>query len=116
MQVLNLFIALLLSAFDAEDDDSNSDDEEGSNSRLKNVLKKLTKTRRTRLFVAKFKERYKLYEVQLLESNVTTHGTPLGKQQGGGSIRTSGNFQEGQFNYELFKDYFYIHCTSLARG
>ena len=95
MQVLNLFIALLLSAFDTDDGDNDSDDEEGNNSRLKKLLKKLTKTKKTRLFVATFKERYKLYEVQLLESNLTNQGTPLSRQQGSVSSRTSGNFQEG---------------------
>ncbi|RMX45224.1 hypothetical protein pdam_00020953 [Pocillopora damicornis] len=70
--VLNLFIALLLSAFDSEEEESTSDDDEEQNSRLRRILKRLTKTKKTRLFVATFKERYKLYEVQLLESNVTT--------------------------------------------
>lgn len=95
IQVLNLFIALLLSAFDTEDDDSISDDEEGQNSRLKRVLKKLTKTKKTRLFVATFKERYKLYEVQLLESNVASQGAHMSKHEDG--PKASGNFQEGWY-------------------
>ncbi|KAJ7374231.1 hypothetical protein OS493_007307 [Desmophyllum pertusum] len=94
--VLNLFIALLLSAFDSEEDENTSDDEEGQNSRLKRILKKLTKTKKTRLFVATFKERYKLYEVQLLESNVTAQGTPMSKHEEGVPGKTSGNFQEGR--------------------
>ncbi|KAL9953553.1 hypothetical protein ACROYT_G040985 [Oculina patagonica] len=92
--VLNLFIALLLSAFDTEDDESISDDEEGQNTRLKRVLKKLTKTKKTRLFVATFKERYKLYEVQLLESNVASQGAHMSKHEDG--RKASGNFQEGR--------------------
>ncbi|CAH3140850.1 unnamed protein product [Porites lobata] len=94
--VLNLFIALLLSAFDTEDDDNNLDEDEGNNSRLKKLIKRFTKTKKTRLFVATFKERYKLYEVQLLESNLAAHGTPLRKPYRGGSVRTSGSFQEGR--------------------
>lgn len=94
--MLNLFIALLLSAFDTEDDENISDDEEGQNSRLKRILRKLTKTKKTRLFVATFKERYKLYEVQLLESNVASQGTPVSRETTEGVAKTSGNFQEGR--------------------
>ena len=101
IQVLNLFIALLLSAFDTEDDDNNVDEDEGNNSRLKNLIKRLTKTKKTRLFVATFKERYKLYEVQLLESNLAAQGTPLSKCYRGDSVRTSGRFQEGVYDYKI---------------
>lgn len=94
--MLNLFIALLLSAFDTEDDENISDDEEGQNSRLKRLLKKLTKTKKTRLFVATFKERYKLYEVQLLESNVASQGTPVSRNPTDGVTQTSGNHQKGR--------------------
>ena len=94
--MLNLFIALLLSAFDTEDDEIISDDEEGQNSRLKRLLKKLTKTKKTRLFVATFKERYKLYEVQLLESNVASQGTPVSRNTADGVTQTSGNHQKGR--------------------
>lgn len=94
--MLNLFIALLLSAFDTEDDENISDDEEGQNSRLKRLLKKLTKTKKTRLFVATFKERYKLYEVQLLESNVASQGTPVSRNTTDGVTQTSGNHQKGR--------------------
>ena len=90
IQVLNLFIALLLSAFDTEEEERMSDEEEGQNSRLKRVFKRLTKTKKTRLFVATFKERYKLYEVQLLESNVTTQGSPINKHEGGVTSKSSG--------------------------
>lgn len=93
----------MLSAFDSEDDDNDSDDEQNNNSRLKKILKRLTKTKKTRLFVATLKERYKLYEVQLLESNVTAQGTPLSKQKGSGSSRTYGKVQEGQFNDRVFE-------------
>ena len=101
IQVLNLFIALLLSAFDTEDDDNNVDEDEGNNSRLKKLIKRFTKTKKTRLFVATFKERYKLYEVQLLESNLAAQGTPLRKPYRGGSVRTSGSFQEGVYDYKI---------------
>ena len=93
--MLNLFIALLLSAFDTEDDE-NISDEEGQNSKLKRMLKKLTKTKKTRLFVATFKERYKLYEVQLLESNVVSQGIPVGRKTAEGVTETSTNFQKGR--------------------
>lgn len=94
--MLNLFIALLLSAFDTEDDENISDDEEGQNSRLKRLLKKLTKTKKTRLFVATFKERYKLYEVQLLESNVASQGTPVRRKTTDGVTQISGSHQKGR--------------------
>ena len=97
IQVLNLFIALLLSAFEANGDDGNTfDDEEGNNSILKRLTKKLTKTKKTRLFVATFKERYKLYEVQLLESNLTAQGIPLQTQQRRVSNNTNKNHQDGE--------------------
>ena len=76
-----------------------SDDEEGQNSRIKRILKKVTKTKKTRLFVATFKERYKLYEVQLLESNVASQGPPVSKHED--RSKTSGNFQEGRCIYIL---------------
>ena len=95
--MLNLFIALLLSAFDTEDDENISDDEKGQNSRLKRMFKTLTKTKKTRLFVATFKERYKLYEVQLLESNVASQlSTPVDRKPAEGVTETSGNFQKGR--------------------
>lgn len=95
IQVLNLFIALLLSAFETNGDDGHtSDDEEGSNSILKRLTKKLTKTKKTRLFVATFKERYKLYEVQLLESNLTAQGIPLQTQQTRVSNNKNKNHQD----------------------
>lgn len=97
IQVLNLFIALLLSAFETNGDDGNTfDDEEGNNSILKRLTKKLTKTKKTRLFVATFKERYKLYEVQLLESNLTAQGIPLQRQQRRVSNNTNKNHQDGE--------------------
>ena len=114
MQVLNLFIALLLSAFDTEDDNNNCDDDEGNNCRLKNLVKKLTKTKKTRLFVATFKERYKLYEVQLLESNVTTQGNPLSEHQREGSSTKSENVQNGQFCCEAF--YVLLLSHVIIRG
>ena len=66
-------------------------------SKIKKVVKKMTKTNKTRLFVATFKERYKLYEVQLLESNVPTPATPLNDRKNeDGSDRThSGNLRRG---------------------
>lgn len=51
--------------------------------------------------MATFKERYKLYEVQLLESNLAAQGTPLRKPYRGGSVRTSGSFQEGVYDYKI---------------
>ena len=53
--------------------------------------------------MATFKERYKLYEVQLLESNLAAQGTPLRKPYRGGSVRTSGSFQEGVYDYKKYK-------------
>lgn len=87
----------MLSAFETNGDDGNSfDDEEGNNSILKRLTKKLTKTKKTRLFVATFKERYKLYEVQLLESNLTAQGIPLKTQQRRVSNNTNKNHQDGE--------------------
>ena len=97
MQVLNLFIALLLSAFEANGDYGDDSDEEGqNNSMFKRLLEKLTKTKKTRLFVATVKERYKLYEVQLLESNLSTQGSPLNTQQGGVSQSPCRDLQDGE--------------------
>ena len=72
-----------MSAFDSEEEESTSDDDEEQNSRLRRILKRLTKTKKTRLFVATFKERYKLYEVQLLESNVTARRSQTSKYEEG---------------------------------
>ncbi|XP_068683417.1 sodium channel protein 1 brain-like [Montipora foliosa] len=95
--VLNLFIALLLSAFEANGDYGDDSDEEGqNNSMFKRLLEKLTKTKKTRLFVATVKERYKLYEVQLLESNLSTQGSPLNTQQGGVSQSPCRDLQDGR--------------------
>ena len=54
MQVLNLFLALLLNAFDNGDDEENEEendrDREGEESFFKRVLKKLTQTKTTSVF------------------------------------------------------------------
>lgn len=54
MQVLNLFLALLLNAFDTGDDEENEDendrDSEGEESFFKRVLNKLTQTKTTPVF------------------------------------------------------------------
>ena len=66
-----MFVALLLNAFDSKNDEPQEEEEEPSESRFKRTVKRLTKTKKTRLFVATFKERYKFYEVELLESNIS---------------------------------------------
>ena len=55
LQVLNLFLALLLNAFDNGDDDGENEDEndrdsEGEESFLKQILSKLTQTKTTSVF------------------------------------------------------------------
>ena len=64
--------------------------------------------------MATFKERYKLYEVQLLESNLAAQGTPLRKPYRGGSVRTSGSFQEGVYDYKICLNTAFSHDVTSA--
>ena len=69
-QVLNLFVALLVNAFDFREVDNDSNEEiqaEGNSSRCS--MKKVFHTRKSRLFVAKYREPFRLYELQVLESS-----------------------------------------------
>ena len=49
-QVLNLFLALLLNAFDNGDDDEEGDDNENEEPLYKQCLSKLTQTKKTAVF------------------------------------------------------------------
>ena len=63
-------MALLVNAFDFRETDNNPSDEvrsvEGSS---RCFTKKLFRTRKSRLFVAKYREPFRLYELQVLESS-----------------------------------------------
>lgn len=68
-QVLNLFVALLVNAFDFREVDNEPNEEipaEENPSRCS--IKKVFRTRKSRLFVAKYREPFRLYELQVLES------------------------------------------------
>ncbi|XP_068729717.1 sodium channel protein 1 brain-like [Montipora capricornis] len=66
--VLNLFVALLVNAFDFRETDNNDDAQSVQNPSRFSVGK-LLKTRKSCLFVAKYRESFRLYELQVLESS-----------------------------------------------
>ena len=69
-QVLNLFVALLVNAFDFRETDANADDDTLSMERQSRCnIKQAFRTRKSRLFVAKYREPFRLYELQVLESS-----------------------------------------------
>lgn len=69
-QVLNLFVALLVNAFDFRETDANADADTLSMERQSRCdIKQAFRTRKSRLFVAKYREPFRLYELQVLESS-----------------------------------------------
>ncbi|XP_074632379.1 sodium channel protein 1 brain-like isoform X4 [Acropora palmata] len=67
--VLNLFVALLVNAFDFRETDNNANELESSRGSIRSSVRKLFHTRKSRLFVAKYREPFRLYELQVLESS-----------------------------------------------
>lgn len=70
--MLNLFVALLVNAFDfRETDNEPNDDTETADgpSKCSLGIRKAFQTRKSRLFVAKYREPFRLYELQVLESS-----------------------------------------------
>ncbi|XP_078349240.1 sodium channel protein 1 brain-like [Oculina patagonica] len=68
--VLNLFVALLVNAFDFREVDNAPNEEAQAEERPSRCsIKKAFQTRKSRLFVAKFREPFRLYELQVLESS-----------------------------------------------
>ena len=69
-QVLNLFVALLVNAFDFREVDNDSNEEiQSEENPSRCSMKKVFRTRKSRLFVAKYREPFRLYELQVLESS-----------------------------------------------
>ncbi|XP_031570121.1 sodium channel protein 60E-like [Actinia tenebrosa] len=74
--VLNLFVALLLNSFAIKENETIQKEEKPKRKRRC----RLTETKKTRMYVATFRERYKLYQVKVLESSRATEpgiGSPL---------------------------------------
>ena len=76
-----MFVALLVNAFDFRETDNNSNDDalsvEGPS---RCSMNKVFQTRKSRLFVAKYREPFRLYELQVLESSRCS------EENGGGSL------------------------------
>ena len=69
-QVLNLFVALLVNAFDFRETDNNpNDDRQSIQGPSRCSMKKIFHTRKSRLFVVKYREPFRLYELHVLESS-----------------------------------------------
>ena len=63
-------MALLVNAFDFREVDNNSNEEtQVEENPTKCSIKKVFRTRKSRLFVAKYREPFRLYELQVLESS-----------------------------------------------
>lgn len=70
--MLNLFVALLVNAFDFRETDNELNDETQTvdgPSKYSLCIRKAFQTRKSRLFVAKYREPFRLYELQVLESS-----------------------------------------------
>ncbi|XP_048586594.1 sodium channel protein 60E isoform X3 [Nematostella vectensis] len=67
--VLNLFVALLLNSFAKKEEDLHREASEQPYVNPCSCLAHLTRTRKTRMYVATFSERYKFYQVKVLESS-----------------------------------------------
>ena len=67
-QVLNLFVALLVNAFDFRETDAD-DDTLSVERQPRCIIKQAFRTNKSRLFVAKYREPFRLYELQVLESS-----------------------------------------------
>ena len=62
-------MALLVNAFDFRETDNNANELESSRGSIRSSVRKLFHTRKSRLFVAKYREPFRLYELQVLESS-----------------------------------------------
>lgn len=62
-------MALLVNAFDFRETDNNANEHESSRGSIQSSVRKLFHTRKSRLFVAKYREPFRLYELQVLESS-----------------------------------------------